>query len=257
MTLIDTHTHLYLKEFETDLQHVIDRAKSEGVEKFYLPAIDSSENENLLRLESLYPDSCFALTGLHPCSVKENYNDELSAIKSQLLKRKFVAIGEIGLDFYWDTTFMNEQYSSFHTQIELALANDIPIVIHSRDALDQAIAVVQEYSSRNLRGIFHCFGGTEKQADLITDAGFYLGIGGIITYKNTGLAAVIANVDLDHIVLETDSPYLTPIPFRGKRNESSYLKYIAAKVADVKKISLEEVASLTTFNASKVFGVAD
>ena len=254
MTLIDTHTHLYLNEFKGDIDDVIRRANLEGVSSFYLPAIDSSEMDNLLHLEARYPDSCKAMTGLHPCSVKENYKDELSQIAFHLGKRKFVAIGEIGLDFYWDKTFVQEQYTAFHNQIEIALAHNIPIVIHSRDALDEAIAVVQEYHSRGLRGIFHCFGGTLEQAESIIKTGFYLGIGGIITYKNSGVAAVIANLDMNHLVLETDAPYLTPVPFRGKRNESSYLKYIAAKIAEVKDLSLEEVASVTTLNANKVFG---
>ncbi len=252
--LTDTHTHLYLKEFTEDIDKVIKRAMEEGIEKFYLPAIDSSETTNLLALEKKYPDNCFAMAGLHPCSVKENYKEEMDVVYALLQQRKFAAIGEIGLDFYWDTTFTNQQYQAFHQQIEWALEFDVPIAIHSRNAMQQCIDVVKAYQEKNLRGIFHCFSGTLQNALEIIDTGFYLGIGGVVTYKNSGLAEVIMEIDLKHIVLETDAPYLTPVPFRGKRNESSYLKYVVQKIAAIKNISLEEVAEVTTQNATKIFG---
>ncbi len=254
MKLIDTHTHLYLSDFKEDIDAVIQRSIDAGVEKFYLPAIDKSELEPILELEKKYPGKCFAMMGLHPCSVKENYKDELQIVQEWLQKRKFAAIGEIGLDFYWDQTFTEEQFQSFHIQIHWALEYDLPIVIHSRNAVRECIDVVKGYTDKGLRGIFHCFSDNHMYAnEIINKTGFYLGIGGVVTYKNSGLAEVIKQVDLKHIVLETDSPYLTPVPFRGKRNESSYLKYIVEKIAEVKNVSAEEVAEITSQNAEKIF----
>lgn len=251
--IIDTHTHLYLNEFEDDIDEVMKRAADEGVEKFYLPAIDSSETENLLKLEQKFPGKCFAMMGLHPCSVKDDYEHELDLVYSFLQKRKFAAVGEIGLDFYWDKSFATQQYKAFHRQIEWALEFILPVVLHTREAVQQSIDVIKEYKGKGLRGIFHCFSGTLQQALDIIDAGFYLGIGGVVTYKNAGLAEVVKEIDLKHIVLETDSPYLTPVPLRGKRNESSYLKYVIAKIAEVKNISVDEVVDITTKNAEVIF----
>ncbi|MDB5222590.1 MAG: Hydrolase TatD [Chitinophagaceae bacterium] len=251
--IIDTHTHLYLSDFAADIDEVIKRAGEEGVEKFYLPAIDSTETGNLLALEEKYPGKCFAMMGLHPCSVKENYKEELDMVYHWLQKRKFAAIGEIGLDFYWDKTFTGLQYESFHKQIEWALQFNLPVVLHTRNAMQESIDVVKEYQGKNLRGIFHCFSGTLQNALDITGTGFYLGIGGVITYKNSGLAEVIKEIDIKHIVLETDAPYLTPVPFRGKRNESSYLKYVVQKIAAIKNIPIEEVEEITTQNAGTIF----
>lgn len=253
MKLIDTHTHLYLKEFSKDIGEVIQRAEDEGIEKFYLPAIDSSETQAMMDLEKKFPSKCVPMTGFHPCSVKENYKEELSKVEKMLGERKFAAIGESGLDFYWDTTFEKQQYESLHTQAEWALQYDIPLVLHTRNAIDQTIEVVKSYKGKGLRGIFHCFGGTKEQAREIIEQNFLLGIGGVITYKNSGLAEIIKDVDLKYIVLETDAPYLTPAPFRGKRNESSYLKYIVQKLAEIKDISTEEVAEQTTNNAENIF----
>ncbi len=253
MKLVDTHTHLYLKDFASDIDAVIKRAEDEGVEKFYLPSIDSSETENLFELERKYPGKCFAMMGLHPCSVKENYKEELSFVAGWLQKRKFAAIGEIGLDFYWDKTFSTQQYECFHQQINWALQYDLPVVLHTRAAMQQSLDVIKEYKDKNLHGIFHCFSGTLQNALDVIDLGFYLGIGGVITYKNSGLAEVIKEIDLKNIVLETDAPYLTPIPFRGKRNESSYLKYIVQKIAELKNITKEEVSEITTQNAKHTF----
>ncbi|MBS1755458.1 MAG: TatD family hydrolase [Ferruginibacter sp.] len=251
--MIDTHCHLYVNEFKTDINDVIDRALAAGVEKFYLPAIDSTEHSNMLLLEERFPAFCYAMMGLHPCSVKENWLNELKIVEEWLAKRKFVAIGEIGLDFYWDTTFTEQQYKAFRIQIELALQYGLPIVIHTRNAMKQTIEVVEEYVSKGLRGIFHCFGGSIDEANRIIDAGFYLGIGGVVTYKKAGLAQVLENIDLKFMVLETDAPYLTPLPYRGKRNESSYLKFIIEKLALVKNVSVAEVETATTANAKKIF----
>lgn len=255
MDLIDTHTHLYVEEFSRDIDDVIQRAESEGVHKFYLPAIDSSEMANMSALENKFPGKCLPMTGLHPCSVKANYKDELDRVEKMLRERKFAAIGESGLDFYWDKTFVKEQYDSLHIQAEWALQYNLPLVLHTRDAMQETIEVVKLCSGKGLRGIFHCFGGTLENAREIIKQNFLLGIGGVVTYKNSGLAEVLKHVATDHIVLETDSPYLSPVPFRGKRNESSYLKYVAQKVAEAKNISVEEVAEKTTRNASEIFAM--
>ena len=253
--IIDTHCHLYLDEFKNDIADVIKRAEAETINKFYLPAIDSSEIENMFLLERKFPGKCIAMMGLHPCYVKENYQEELSIVKDWLSRRKFAAVGEIGLDFFWDKTFEKQQYEAFRMQIELALQFNLPIVIHTRDAMQESIDVVKAYKSRGIRGIFHCFGGTVENAKEIIDAGFYLGIGGVLTYKKSGLAQVLEQIDLQYMVLETDAPYLTPVPFRGKRNESSYLKYIVEKLALIKNVSTETVAAVTTANAEKIFGL--
>ena len=253
--LIDTHCHLYVNSFRQDIDAVMKRAEESGVKRFYLPAIDSSETENMLKLEASYPDRCFAMMGLHPCSVKENYEQELEQVKEWLAKRTFVAVGEIGLDFYWDKTFTEQQYIVFRRQIEWSLQYDLPIVIHTRNAMQETIDVVKEYIPGGVRGIFHCFGDGYAFARQIIDMGFYLGIGGVVTYKKSGVAEVLEQVSLNHIVLETDAPYLTPVPFRGKRNESSYLKYVAEKLAEIKKIPIDEVAAITSSNAQKIFGL--
>ncbi|HWH63105.1 MAG TPA: TatD family hydrolase [Ginsengibacter sp.] len=253
MNLIDTHTHLYVEEFSNDIDEVIRRAEEEGVNKFFLPAIDSSETSAMFELEKIFPGKCIAMIGLHPCSVKENYKEELSKVEQLLDERKFAAIGETGLDFYWDKTFIKEQYESLRIQAEWALQYNIPLVLHTRDAMQENIDVIKSYEGKGLRGIFHCFGGTLQNAKNIIEQNFLLGIGGVITYKNSDLAEVLKDIDLKHIVLETDAPYLAPAPFRGKRNESSYLKYIVQKIADIKNMSIEEVAEQTTRNAEEIF----
>lgn len=254
MNLIDTHTHLYLDNYRNDISAVIERARSQGVSRFYLPAIDSSEIESQLTLEQAYPGACLAMMGLHPCSVKENWRDELAIVEEWLNKRPFVAIGEIGLDFYWDRTFTDQQYEAFRQQTQWALDRDLPISIHTRNAMQETIDAVKPFADKGLRGIFHCFSGDEAAARQVIAMGFYLGIGGVVTYKNAGLAEALVNIPLRHMVLETDAPYLTPVPYRGKRNESSYLQYIAEKLADVKNTRVEEVAAITTENAQKIFG---
>ena len=253
--MVDTHCHLYLAEFKIDIDEVIKRAEAEGVNKFYLPGIDSTEIENIILLENKFPEKCIAMMGLHPCSVKENYLEELAVVKDWLAKRKFAAVGEIGLDLYWDKTFVMQQYEAFRMQIGLSVQYNLPIVIHTRNAMQETIDIVKEFVPAGVKGVFHCFGGTLENANEIIDAGFYLGIGGVVTYKKSGLAEVLDKIDLKHIVLETDSPYLTPVPFRGKRNESSYLKYVVKKLAEIKKVSIEEVAAITTANAEKIFGL--
>lgn len=254
MQLIDTHTHLYVKTFRGDIASVIERAEKEGIYKFYLPSIDSEEIGPMLELEQQYSGKCIAMMGLHPCSVKENYREELAIVSDWLSKRPFVAVGEIGLDYHWDKTHVAEQKQAFHEQIDRALQYRIPIVIHSRESMDDCIRIVQEHQKGELRGIFHCFTGDLASAKKIIDTGFYLGIGGVLTYKNSGLAEVLKDISLEHMVLETDAPYLTPVPFRGKRNESSYIKYVAEKLAEVKGVPVEEVARITTENARKIFG---
>ncbi|HVU53937.1 MAG TPA: TatD family hydrolase [Puia sp.] len=255
MELIDTHCHLYNKEFVGDIDAVIQRAEKEGVGKFYLPAVDSESHAALIALEKQFPDRCIGMMGLHPTSVKANYEEELKLVEDWLGKRAWVAVGEIGLDFYWDRTFEKEQYLAFHRQIEWALHYKLPIVIHSRESMQESIGVVRKHQKGELGGIFHCFTGSYEAARQIIDLGLYLGIGGVLTYKNSGLADALKDIPLEHMVLETDAPYLSPAPFRGKRNESSYLQYVVAKLAEVKGVSREEVARITTENAQKIFGI--
>lgn len=252
--ITDTHTHLYVNSFLPDLPAVMERAAAEGVTKFYLPAIDSESLEAMLKVEADYPGKCFAMMGLHPCSVEADYKKELALVEEWLAKRKFAAVGEIGLDYYWSDKFLKEQAEAFHQQIKWALQYELPIVIHCRNAMDDTIQIVREHQFGKLRGIFHCFTGSAEQAQQIVDLGFYLGIGGVITYKNAGLAEALANISLDHMVLETDAPYLTPVPFRGKRNEPAYLKYVIDKLAEVKNTDPETVARITSKNAEKIFG---
>ena len=253
MRLVDTHCHLYLPEFNNDLVDVIIRATAAGVEKFYLPSIDHSVLDDMFRMEEEYTGKCFAMAGLHPCSVNDNFKTELRGVENLLRVRKFPAIGEIGLDFYWSTAFTHQQYVAFETQMQWALEKKLPIVIHTRNAMKQTIDFVKPFAAKGLTGIFHCFGDSYENAIQIIDMNFYLGIGGVLTYKKSGLDEVIKKINLDHIVLETDAPYLTPAPFRGKRNESSYITIIAEKLAEIKGVSLEEVAAITTSNAEKVF----
>ena len=255
MILIDTHCHLYSKEFAADIEEVLQRAIAEGVEKFFLPAIDSTATEAMLNLETRFPGKCMAMMGLHPCYVKDNYKDELAQVEEWLDKRKFAAVGEIGLDYYWDKTHVKEQEEAFRFQIEWSIKYDLPIVIHTRNAMQETINIVKEYVPKGVKGIFHCFGGSNENAKEIINAGFYLGIGGVVTYPKAGLGEVLRHIELEHLVLETDAPYLTPVPFRGKRNESSYLKYVVEKIAELKNVPVEEVAAITTANAEKIFGV--
>jgi TatD DNase family protein len=252
--LIDTHCHLYLKQFDADRDAVIQRAENEGVKEFYLPGIDREVWQRMLDMESRYPGKCHVMPGLHPCSVKEDMEEELAFVEQCLTQRPFAAIGEIGLDFYWDRTHEKQQYAAFERQMEWALVYKRPIVIHTRNAMQETINTVKPFAKRGLTGIFHCFSGSAESARQIIAMGFYLGIGGVITYKNAGLGEALQDVPLERLVLETDAPYLTPVPFRGKRNESSYLKYVVEKLADVKGVTVAEAAAATTANAQKIFG---
>ncbi|MEN0004087.1 MAG: TatD family hydrolase [Bacteroidota bacterium] len=253
MQLIDTHTHLYAKQFDEDRDAMITRAVAEGVAEFYLPNIDSSSIEGMLALEAAYPNRCFAMMGLHPCSVNEKVEEELKVVEHWLDKRAWCAIGEIGIDLYWDTTFVEQQKAAFLRQVAWAKSLDVPFVIHSRESIDMILDLLEPIQDGSLRGIFHCFTGTTEQAQRIIDLGFLMGIGGVLTFKKAGLDKALQPIDLQHLVLETDAPYLAPTPYRGKRNESAYLRLIATKLAEVKETSLSEVARVTTHNARQLF----
>lgn len=253
MQLIDTHTHLYGKQFEADRREMIQRALDTGVYKMFLPNIDRHSIDAMLTLEAAFPDHCFAMMGLHPSSVNADYKEELAIVREWLDRRAFCAVGEMGIDLYWDKTFIKEQQDAFLIQCEWAKEWNIPIVIHSREAMDMTIDLVREVKDEHLSGIFHCFTGTVEQAEKIMDLGFYLGIGGVLTYPKSGLDQVMQALPLDHVVLETDSPYLPPVPHRGKRNESAYIAIIAEKLASVKGRTVEEIATVTTTNALQVF----
>jgi len=231
------------------------RCPHHGISRLFLPNVDSGSIAQVLDLVNTYPQYCFPMLGLHPCDVKANWEQELETIYVALQQTKVYAIGEIGIDLYWDKTFVTEQQQAFIQQIGWAKAAGLPINIHCRNAFDEVYAILQQEHDDHLRGIFHCFSGTLAQAEQITELGFMLGIGGVVTYKNAGLDKVVEQIDLKHIVLETDSPYLTPVPYRGKPNESSYLVYVAQKVADLHQVSLEEVARITTENSKIIFGV--
>jgi len=253
--LIDTHSHIYLPEFDPDRVAMLTRAENEGVKQILMPAIDNETHLVMLKTEEDFPGKSLAMMGLHPCSVKEGYKQELKIVREYFEKREFVAVGESGLDFYWDLTFTKEQYVSFQFQIELAMRHDIPIVIHSRNSIEECIKVIKENQKGKLKGVFHCFSGNEKQAEEIIDLGFYLGIGGVVTFKNSGLDKVMDDVDMKNVILETDAPYLAPVPFRGKRNECSYLKYVVEKLSEIKNISKENIENITTQNAKELFNI--
>lgn len=251
---VDSHTHLYSKKFDRDREEVVQRAVEAGVEAFYLPNIDSTSIDAMLDVELKWPNLCFAMMGLHPCSVKENYQEELATVEKWLDKRAFCAVGEIGIDLYWDKTYLDQQQDAFLTQVKWAKERRLPIVIHSREATELIIELLEEVNDERLRGIFHCFTGDAAQAERIIEMGFLLGIGGVLTFKNAGLDKTMENIDLNHVVLETDSPYLAPAPHRGKRNESAYLVRVAERLAEIKDLSIEEVGRITSRNSYAVFG---
>ncbi len=255
MFLIDTHTHLYLEEFDDDREQVVNRAIENNVRYMLLPNIDSSSTKPMLKLSHQFPDNCFPMMGLHPTSVKENYEEELKKVEDMLKKQKFFGIGETGIDLYWDKTFIEEQKKAFSFQIELAKKHHLPIVIHSRNSFDEIYKILIEQNSDDLTGVFHCFTGDYDQAQKIIRMGLKLGIGGVLTFKNSGLDKVVDQIDLEHLILETDSPYLTPTPFRGKKNESSYIKYVTEKLVAIKGLSIEEVTEITTKNAINLFNL--
>ena len=252
--LIDTHTHLYSDKFAGDRAAMMSRIPAAGVELSIMPAIDSTSHAAMLELEAAYPDRTLAMMGLHPVSVKENFEEELAIVRGYLdSDRPWVAIGEIGMDLHWDTTFVRQQEEAFLTQCRWAIEMDLPICIHARKSIDELLALIEGVGDRRLRGVFHCFTGDPRQAERAIELGFYLGIGGVATFKNGGLGAVIEQTAHDRLLLETDAPYLAPVPFRGKRNETAYLPNVAKKVAEVWKTSVDEVARQTTSNAWQLF----
>ena len=253
--LIDTHSHIYSEDFSHDLDDVVQNAYNNNIKKIILPNISSGTVKRLLDLADSYPHLCFPLMGLHPTSVSSDYKDELEAVEYWLEKRKFYGIGEIGIDLYWDKTYIKEQTDAFRHQVKLAKSKQLPIVIHLRNSFDEVYNIVKEEQDGSMKGIFHCFTGGEKEANKIVDLGFLIGIGGVVTFKNSELAQVVEKLDLSNLVLETDAPYLAPVPKRGRRNESSYLVYVAQKVAEIFDIPVEKVAEITTANARNLFGI--
>jgi len=253
MMLVDTHAHLYLEQFDEDRDAMMQRASDAGIGRVYLPNIDSRTVEAMLAVEAAYPEQCFPMMGMHPCSVKEDYEAELSVVRHWLEQRPFCAVGEIGIDLYWDKTFFEAQQKVFTTQVEWALEFDLPIVIHLRDSFDEVVELLKPIRDSRLRGIFHCFGGSVAQAETAISLGFLLGIGGVLTYKKSGLDETLKHIGLEHLVLETDSPYLTPVPYRGKRNEPAYVRIVAERLSEVKQENIEVIAEYTTRNALRMF----
>lgn len=239
----------------TEIDAVIDRALTNGVDKMYMPNCDSTTIDSMMKVAELFPNSCYPMMGLHPCYVKENYKAELDIVAQWLEQKKFIAVGEIGLDYHWDLTYKEQQIEAFEQQIDWALQYDLPIVIHSRESTQDCIDIVAKKQNGNLRGIFHCFGGTIEEAKQIIDLNMYMGIGGVVTFKNSKLSKVIEEVGMNNLVLETDAPYLAPTPYRGKRNESSYTPLIAEKLAEVTGRPIEEIGKITTDNADKIFKI--
>lgn len=253
MNLIDTHIHLYDDTFQSDLESVVSKAQLNGVTKMLMPNVDQNSVEPMKQIASTYPGVCMPMIGLHPCYVKEDYQEQLTMIEAELATNTYIAVGEIGLDLYWDKTFFEQQKEAFLIQTKWAIKHHLPIAIHCREATMETIKLLKPLVSEELTGVFHCFSGSAETAKEVIEMGFYLGIGGVVTFKNAGLEKVLPTVPLDRIVLETDGPYLAPIPFRGKRNESSYLTYIAKRIAEIYGISTEEIAQHTTANATKLF----
>jgi TatD DNase family protein len=254
MRIIDTHSHIYSEEFDNDIDEVILRAKDAGVEKILLPNIDNSSLERLHNISNRYDGYCFPMMGLHPTSVKEDWQTELSIIKQELKKRPYIAIGEIGLDLYWDRTFEKEQIEVFEEQLRWSIEYNLPVAIHSRDAISQCVSCIRNVGDANLKGVFHSFGGTDAELhEILSLNNFLLGINGVVTFKNSTLPSILKNVDISYIIVETDSPYLTPVPYRGKRNESSYILNVVNKLAEIYNITPDEVGELTSMNARKLF----
>jgi TatD DNase family protein len=253
--ITDTHTHLYSSQFKEDQKEMMQRAKDAGVSRFFIPAIDSSYTESMLKLEEDYPLDVFLMMGLHPTSVDENYADELAHVKKWIDKKDFYAIGEIGIDLYWDTSFLTQQQDAFRTQIKWAKEKNLPIVIHCRNAFDEIFEILEAEKGDDLRGIFHCFTGTKEQALQAISYNMKLGIGGVVTFKNGKIDTFLNEIDIQHIVLETDAPYLAPTPYRGKRNESAYITNVIDKLVDIYGLSFKEISEITTQNAKTVFGI--
>ena len=257
MIFTDTHTHLYLEAFNDDRQEVVERAVAQDIRYMLLPNIDSNSMDRMISLSDAFPGHCFPMLGLHPTSVKADFEGEMEKIFRWFGQRNFIAVGEIGIDLYWDKTYFEQQQKAFRAQIEFALREQLPIVIHSRDSFNPIMDILKDYKNTGLKGVFHCFTGTREEADSVLEMGFLLGIGGVVTFKNSGLDKVIDQTDLSNLLLETDAPFLAPVPFRGKRNESAYINLIANKISEIKNVSKEEVASVTTQNALQLFNFTD
>jgi TatD DNase family protein len=255
MEFTDTHAHIYSKDFDQDRIDTLARSFETGVNSIFMPNIDHTSIDGILEVEEKYPRQCIPMMGLHPCSVKKGFEKELYLVETWLAKRKFAAVGEMGTDLYWDKSFWEQQKEAFTIQVGWAKQYGLPIVIHCRESMDETIQLLEPLLDGKLRGVFHCFGGSLEQAKKISSMGFYLGLGGVATFKKSGLDEVIPFLELENIVLETDSPYLAPVPHRGKRNEPAYIPLIAQKIIDLKKITLEELAQITTLNAKKLFAM--
>ncbi len=255
MILTDTHTHLYSEAFDEDQDAMMQRAIDDDVKRFFVPAIDSAYTERMLDLKKRYPQEVYLMMGLHPTHVNENVLNELEHVRKMLDTKQFVAVGEIGVDLYWSDEFKKEQLEAFHTQIQWSLDHELPIAIHCRDAFNEVFEVLEDYRNTKLHGIFHCFTGSLEQARHAIDLNLHLGIGGVATFKNGKIDQFLNEIDLKHIVLETDAPYLSPVPYRGKRNESAYVKLVAQKLATIYNTTIEEIAQVTTLNSTKIFGL--
>jgi TatD DNase family protein len=254
MILTDTHTHLYSEEFSEDRDKMIQSAIDLGISRLFVPSIDSSYTQKMYDLEAQYPENVFLMMGLHPCYVKENYEEELAHVNTELTNRKFAAIGEIGIDLFWDKSFLKQQQEVFVKQIQLAKQYKLPINIHCREAFNEVFEILEQEKSAELWGIFHCFTGDFNQAQQAISCGMKLGIGGVATFKNGKIDQYLNEIDLKHIVLETDAPYLAPVPYRGKRNESSYVKLVAEKLSEIYQLPIEDIATITTQNSKDIFG---
>lgn len=255
--MIETHAHIYDEQFKEDRADMLERAKDNGVARIIMPNIDHTSVDGMMELEDRHPKFCMATMGLHPCSVKKDFEKELYRVEGWLNQRDFVAIGEIGTDLYWDTTFEQEQIEAFKIQVGWAKQRQRPIIIHCRSSLDMTIDLVEELNDEQLSGVFHCFNGDEAQFGRIKALGFYVGLGGVITFKNSGMKDMLQKIDMERVVLETDSPYLAPVPHRGKRNEPAFVQLVAQHLADVKEKNIDEIISQTTINAQKLFKIND
>ena len=255
MILIDTHTHLYLNAFDDDREEMVNRAIATGIKYMFMPNIDSSSVKGMHALSQLFPENCFPMMGLHPTSVKKNYKEELELVEKLLEENTYYGIGETGVDLYWDDTYYREQLAAFNRQIDLALEYDLPLIIHARESFTEIFRVLENRDITGIRGVFHCFTGDAEQANRAIGLGFMLGIGGVLTYKKSGLDMVVSEIGLDHLILETDAPFLPPVPHRGKRNESAYVLHVADKLAEILKMTVGEVAGITTKNACDLFNL--
>jgi len=257
MPIIDTHAHIYLKQFKEDTDDVIQRAKAGGVESIFLPNIDLDSIEPMLALAKKYPNYCYPLLGLHPCSVKDDFEQILAEMKPMFKQNTYYGVGETGLDYHWDVTYKNEQKEALKIQIEWATEMKLPLILHTRKSFEDTYEIIANHQSDDLTGIFHCFGGSATDAQKVIDVGFYIGIGGVVTYKNSGLEETLKQVPLDKILIETDSPFLSPVPKRGKRNEPAYTKWVVEKIADIKNISTEEVEQTCTHAAKMLYQIIE